>query len=393
MSKTEQLSTYVQRQQQINWHIKPPQLSIFDIELTERCNNNCIHCCINQPVNHQPSIHRELSASEWKELLSQASALGAASVRFTGGEPLLRSDFVELYLFARRLGLSVMLFTNGRLITPELADLFVRIPPRETIELTSYGMSAESYETVSRIPGSFEQFRRGIDLLRSRGIRFSVKGTLLPPAKSEIEAFIKWHEEICQQQRLPSLVLFLELRHRRDSIQKNGRIIKMRLPPKEGLAYLSRNRDNFISDVHSICKYSTTKPTALLFTCNAGNRLCIDAYGRIQYCLALRHLDTVVDSRSHCIRYYLNEFLPELRKMRATNQEYLKRCARCMLRGLCEQCPAKSWIEHGVLDQPVEYCCEVAHAQARWLGILKEDEYGWEVRDWMERVRRLEKSA
>ena len=64
--------------------------------------------------------------------------------------------------------------------------------------------------------------------------------------------------------------------------------------------------------------------------------------------------------------------------MRARNPEYLKRCGRCRLRGLCEQCPARSWSEHGTLDTPVEYLCEVAHAQARDLGILKDGEMGWE---------------
>ena len=62
---------------------------------------------------------------------------------------------------------------------------------------------------------------------------------------------------------------------------------------------------------------------------------------------------------------------PRLRELRATNPEYLRRCARCFLKGLCEQCPAKSWAEHGTLDTPVEYLCEVAHAQARWLGWLR----------------------
>ena len=57
-------------------------------------------------------------------MLTEAAGLGALSVRITGGEPLLRPDFEDLYVFARRLGLEVLLFTNARLITPELADLF-----------------------------------------------------------------------------------------------------------------------------------------------------------------------------------------------------------------------------------------------------------------------------
>lgn len=49
-----------------------------------------------------------------------------------------------------------------------------------------------------------------------------------------------------------------------------------------------------------------------------------------------------------------------------------------MLHGLCEQCPAKSWTEQGTLDTPVEYLCKVAHARARFLGWLGDDEKAWE---------------
>jgi hypothetical protein len=39
------------------------------------------------------------------------------------------------------------------------------------------------------------------------------------------------------------------------------------------------------------------------------------------------------------------------------------------------------------LDTPVEYLCEVAHAEARWMGWLKDREKAWEVLDWTERVK------
>ena len=72
--------------------------------------------------------------------------------------------------------------------------------------------------------------------------------------------------------------------------------------------------------------------------------------------------------------------------MKATNPDYLRRCAVCFLKGLCEQCPAKSWTEHGTLDTPVEYLCSVAHAQAVFLGRLKKGEKSWEIYDWQRRM-------
>ena len=113
-------------------HEAPRQASLLgqlDIELTERCNNACIHCCINQPEGDASARAREMDTAFVKNVLTQAADLGCLTVRFTGGEPLLRDDFAELYLFARRLGIQVILFTNARRITPEIAQLLARIPP------------------------------------------------------------------------------------------------------------------------------------------------------------------------------------------------------------------------------------------------------------------------
>jgi len=73
--------------------------------------------------------------------------------------------------------------------------------------------------------------------------------------------------------------------------------------------------------------------------------------------------------------------------MKATNPDYLERCARCFLRNLCNQCPAKAWIETGTLDTPVQYLCDVTHAMARHLGWLGENEVSWEVQDWKKRIQ------
>lgn len=370
------------------WKGKSPLLAEYDMELTERCNNNCIHCCINLPPDDLGAKSKELSTEEIEEILREAASLGCLTVRFTGGEPLLRNDFEEFYLYARRLGLKVLLFTNATLISPHLAKLFAGTPPLERIEVTVYGMNKGSYEAVTRIPGSFAKAFRGMDLLLEEKVPFVVKMAILPPNREELEDFEAWASTIPWMDGFPRYSMFFDLRCRRDSHAKNLSIKKLRLSPEEGLRVITRRQEEYLKDMREFCSRFTRPAGKSLFSCGSGiAHGCVDAYGNFQACLLLRHPLTVYDLKNGSVKDALEHFFPKVREIKAENPAYLARCAQCFLKGLCEQCPAKSWIEHGTLDTPVEYLCEVAHAQARYLGLLGEIETGWEVRDWRERLK------
>jgi radical SAM protein with 4Fe4S-binding SPASM domain len=362
-----------------------PRLGQLDIELTERCDNDCIHCCINLPAGDAAARTREMTTAQVKDILSQAADLGCLRVRFTGGEPLLRPDFEELYLWARRLGLKVLIFTNARRLTPSLVDLLARVPPLVTMEITAYGMHAESYEALSRVPGSFVQFRRGVDLLLERRVPFIVKSALLPPNRLEMEEFETWAATIPWMDTPPGYAMFYDLRNRRDDAGKNRLIESLRLTPQEGVAVLTRDAPRYRKEMSEFAARFMGSPGDLLFGCGAGHGICVDAYGRAQPCMGVRDPDLTFDILAAPLTDALERFA-HLGDLRARDPEYLRRCARCFLKGFCEQCPAKSWAEHGTLDTPVEYLCDVAHTQARRLGWLGDGEHAWEVIEWKDRI-------
>jgi radical SAM protein with 4Fe4S-binding SPASM domain len=380
--------TYVQKlkfHESNIWHNKKPLLSQIDIELTERCNNNCIHCCINLPESDADALSREMNTDFVKGILTQAAALGCLAVRFTGGEPLLRDDLTELYLFARRLGMQVILFTNARLITTELAELLSKVPPGRVVEVSVYGMSPDSYDRVAGHEGAFSEFRRGVDLLLRYKVPFIVKGPNLHFLKGEQEVFEAWAATIPSMDKMPVYSMNFDLRYRRNDPAKNARITRLRATPEETVAALSRN-SLYLKEMAQFCGRFMGPSGDQLFNCGAGHGTCVDAYGHAQLCLSLRNAETVVDLHEVTLKHALEELFPAMRKIKATNLDYLRRCARCFLKGLCEQCPAKSWVEYGTLDTPVEYLCLVAHAEARHLGLLGEQEHAWEVENWKERV-------
>jgi len=367
---------------------KKPVLSHLDIELTERCNNNCIHCCINLPAADAAARARETGGSQVSDILKQAAGLGCLTVRFTGGEPLLRQDFEELYLRARRLGMKVIISTNGTLITPRLADLLAHIPPLEPLEITVYGIKRESYEAVTRVPGTFEIFWRGVHLLLERRVPFAVKHALLTPQNmEEIDAFEAFAKSLPSGDKTPAYVVSLDLRARRDSPQANRRLKALRLAPEKLSAMYARRGERYLGEMRAFCSRFTRPEGDRLFPCDAGQgTACVDSYGNFQMCLELRHPETTISGVT--LSKALARFT-ELRDLRAKNPDYLARCARCFLKGLCEQCPAKSWMEHGTLDTPVGYLCRIARAEARHLGLLTGEENAWEVTDWRERIERF----
>lgn len=366
-----------------------PVLQKLDIELTERCNNNCIHCYIAQPARAPVIQRRELSTEALKAIIDEAAGLGCMALRFTGGEPLLRNDFEDIYRHARGLGIAVALCTNATLITRAMADLFKATPPGAPMEVTLYGLNPAMYDAVAGVSGHFNAAMAGIERLKAMGIPFSLKGIYIREqmgGRETLAAFDRLSAELTGTSQPVSFSINFDLRARRTTETKNETIARLRATPAETLMVLTRNGDAFADEMKQFAAKFMKPPGRRLFPCGAGKNGAIDAYGMLQPCLMLRHPDTIYDLSRGTLKSGITDFFPALRKKEAADPDYLARCARCFLHGLCEQCPARSWMEHGTLDTPVEYCCAVAHEKARYLGLLDSEEMAWTVEDGNERI-------
>jgi MoaA/NifB/PqqE/SkfB family radical SAM enzyme len=367
------------------WGSGRPLLSRLDIELTERCNNGCIHCSVGLRADDGDARRRESTAEEIKQILGEAVSLGCLTVRFTGGEPLLREDFEEIYVAARTMGLRVRIFTNATLVTARLAALLKRIPPLEKMEVSVYGMTRQTERAVTGNPRSYDASRRGIRRLVENGVAFVLKGAVLPSTRSEMDNFEAWARESPGWGGRPSYAMIFDLRTRRDDEAKNGRIRGLRIAPRDYVRLTARWGEEYRSGLRAFVARFCGPQGDRLFTC-LFDTAAVDAYGRFQVCLLLRHPETVYDLRKGSLRGVVTGFLPRVAGMRTTNAAYLERCGRCFLKALCLQCPARSWAEHGTLDTPVDYLCEIAHAEAVEIGVLEEGEKAWTVPGWRARI-------
>jgi radical SAM protein with 4Fe4S-binding SPASM domain len=341
----------------------------FELEVTARCNNDCRHCYINRPAGDLEARARELSLPEIEAIAGEAASLGAMWCLITGGEALLREDFFDIYLALKRLGLLVSVFTNACLVTPEHLALFTKYPPRD-LEVTVYGVTPETYERVTRRPGSFAAFHRGLDLLLQGGVKVRLKAMALRANVDELPEIARFCREHTRDYfRFDPL---LHLRFDGDPV-KNEEIRAQRLSPEEIIALEQGDPERFAalaktctpenlpSGDHTHCDH--------LFHCSAGlGNFVVSCEGLFRLCSSLWHPDCTYNLRQGCLKDALEHFLPRVRGMRSQNRQFLETCRGCALINLCMWCPAHAYLETGRLDAWVEYFCRVAQTRARALG-------------------------
>jgi radical SAM protein with 4Fe4S-binding SPASM domain len=337
----------------------------FDLEITARCNLNCRHCYINLPIFDRAAQAQELTPDEILRIAAEAGQMGAVWCLITGGEPLLREDFLAIYLGLKRLGLLISVFTNATLVTEEHARLFRRYPPRD-IEVTVYGATRETYERVTRRPGSFAAFMHGLNLLFDSGVRVRLKAMALRSNLHEMTEIARFCREYTKDYFRfdPGL----HLRFDRDP-SRNADIRAERLTPEE-IVTLERADGERFSALQKGCDKLIIEEFAHigcdhLFHCGAGKGSFSVSYdGKFRLCSSLWAPETMYDLRKETLREAWEQLVPRVRDMRSQRREFLERCRRCPIVNLCLWCPAHSYLETGELDTPIDYFCQVAHARA-----------------------------
>ncbi len=145
--------------------VKNGTISHLTMELTALCTLQCKMCYVRLDKKQADQIGTMRTAKEWIDMARQFRDAGGLTVLLTGGEAMMRPDFLEIYEAVSKMGLFVTVFTNGTTITDEVIEMFKKRPPA-LIGLTLYGASEETYEKVAGVR-SFQKALNGLDRLLS----------------------------------------------------------------------------------------------------------------------------------------------------------------------------------------------------------------------------------
>lgn len=160
--------------------------------LTRRCNLRCAHCYI--AAGPTETAQDELSTDECLRIADEVLVLNSAPMFIlSGGEPLLRDDLATIASFATRRGATVVVGTNGTLLTDD------RIEELKVAGVTGVAVSVESlrptyHDRFRRGHGSLEATRDAVERLGRHGLDFVIQTTLTRGNRRELTSLVEWAE-------------------------------------------------------------------------------------------------------------------------------------------------------------------------------------------------------
>ncbi len=337
-----------------------PRLSSIYMYASGACNLNCAHCWINpefQEVGTKSSLHLKLETV--KKAVQQGKPLGLASVKLTGGEPLMNPKIKDIIKFISDEGLGIVIETNGTLVNKAMAKFLKDTEKFQCISVSLDGADAKTHDALRRVEGSFDKAVQGIKNLVEVGIRPQMICTLHKNNIHQIKDTIKLAENLkCNSVKF-NFVQQVERRIDCDNAQafsvseiiKIDRMIEEEILPTSGISILQdipiafQKPARFLKraigrcNVHNIIGLLSNGDLAL---CGIGTSVEDLLYGNI-------NTDTLEDIWTSSPK------LANLRKLVPNELEGI--CSKCIHKNFCKgTCVAGNYNRTGKLNAPYHFC-------------------------------------
>lgn len=327
-------------------------------ELTPRCNLNCRMCYVRLTPEQMAPIGREKTAGEWLKLAEQAKKAGMIFLLLTGGEPMLRPDFPQIYEGLAQMGFSISINSNGTMFRQEIRELMHRIPPAQ-VNITVYGLSAKEYAAFCGSPHAYTQMLDTIHWLKQEGILTHLNATMTPDNLERwetLEAFARQEElelrmtTYCFPPARRSECRELK-QFRRLEPEIAGELTVKDVLYREGIEVV-RKRAKDLQSLLNSCKLDLGDPIQCMA---AKSQFWINWDGSMVPCGMLSQ--PVVYPFETGFSQAWQQLKEETDKIRLCPE-----CASCPDRMTCMNCAAVTFTETGRFDGKPEYVCRMNRA-------------------------------
>jgi radical SAM protein with 4Fe4S-binding SPASM domain len=340
-----------------NYFKKNPKLMSFQIELTSRCNERCIHCYIP----HGNKI-KDVDPSLFYNVIDQCHEMGVLNLTLSGGEALLHPQFCDFLQKAKDYDFFVSILSN----LTQLNDEIVAIMKKGTlcsVQTSLYSMDPVIHDSITQLHGSFEKTKGSILKLIKNDIPVQISCPTMRQNKNCYKNVLNWaHLHKCRTQTdylmMAQFDYNTENLNNRLSLEETGAVIKDIINndimyQKEILSpefYLlfnksnNGNEDNFGDKI--VCGVCTTM-------------MCMGSNGSVYPCAGWQSY--IVGNMTETPLKEIWGNSPKVKYLRSLRRKDFPECLNCEDRGFCSLCMVRNANEaNGDIFKINKHFCKVA---------------------------------
>lgn len=337
-------------------------------ELLPMCNLHCKMCYVRKSMAEVNALGGLLDTQQWLDIARQAQAEGMLFPLLTGGEPLLRQDFCEIFAKMLEMGMQVSINSNATLIDEPMAKwLGTHLPIR--INITLYGASEESYQNLCGDGDAFNRVHRAVEWLKRYGVPVKFNTSITPENVNDLEQLIAYAKSTDSPIQVATY-MFPPVRRDERMIGENHRLspeeaglarVKadwLQAEPAWFLGQAERFRHFVPVDKEMLAKQAAAESQQM--SCRAGRcSAWIDWQGNIGNCGMYTSVKHPLLGKSFADAW--KQVVEETDQVR-----YSPVCTNCPNYRLCHACIAMVYNETGDLNGHPEYLCRMNAAAARY---------------------------
>lgn len=326
-----------------------PCLQNIIIEITQKCNERCVHCYI--PHENKNSI---MSDKDFYAIVDMCGGIETIlNVRITGGECMSHPSFKNYIRYVKDKGFALTLLTNLTLLDDETIYI-LKEGTLSQVQVSMFSVNPEIHDRITAVPGSLEKTMKNIEKLKAAGVPVSIATQAMEINKDSIERLYEYTIKHGFNLRCDWTIIAKENRN------------------SENLSYRIRNLSNYKNICKSRLKHcdgyekelrkalSRDPKPETSHLCNAGtNGLYIDTNLKVHPCPGW---DLIVgDLKSDSLSDIWNKS-EKLQKVRDVVLKDFPKCAKCDIRNLCSICMAQADMEKVANDfkfEMPEYVCSM----------------------------------
>jgi len=332
-------------------HTKPETLVV---EITDGCNERCIHCYIPNQVKCQS---KSISYDDFQRMVYDFKNISGKNVRLTGGEVMMHPDWKEMVEYCRGLGLSVEIMSNLQKAAKE--DLNFIGKNTTHIQVSLYSMNPVLHDSITLVRGSHAKTLAAINYLLSIGAPVSIAAPML---KNNIIDFVELIKFADQQNIHISIEPIITAQQDGSKTNLTQRLSLSEVEHVlESIAQYSiqRYQDLFMrQDINDDIPEFDFLTFLYQSVCDIGRRnICVSSSGNYNPCTGW-HSKVLGNIRTQCVEdVWQGEVLEKMRKV----SEYsFNLCVSCPAICYCVRCMKRNDYETGNMYSISETFCATA---------------------------------